>query len=141
LVARLPAPVLSLAAGGGLVLASITGLQASLSSVLLSLRQAVIASALGMSALHSLSTSGVHASCCSSVPWAKPGVDEAAADSMAANIHGRAKGIDRNSIALFLLSMFIAGSAVHGRGPLDLIIMDVDTPLPERGLVAKRQSL
>jgi hypothetical protein len=124
-----------------LVLASITGLHASLSSALLSLRQAAIASALGMNALHNLSTSGVHASCCSSVPWAKPGVDEAAADSMAANIHDRAKGIDRNSIALFLLSMFIAGSVTHGRGPLDLIITDVDTPLPERGLVAKRRSL
>jgi hypothetical protein len=141
LVARLPAPALPLATGGGLVLASITGLHASLSSALLSLRQAVIASASGMNALHSLSASGVHASCCSSVPWAKPGVAEAAADSMAANIHDRAKGIDRNSIALFLLSMFIAGSAAHGRGPLDLIITDVDTLLPERALVAKRQRL
>jgi hypothetical protein len=141
LVARLPAPALSLAAGGGLVLASITGLHASLSSALLSLRQAAIASALGMNALHNLSTSGVHASCCSSVPWAKPGVAEAAADSMAANIHDRAKGIDRNNVALFLLFMFIAGSAAHGRGPLDPIISDVDTPLPERGLVAKRRSL
>jgi hypothetical protein len=141
LFARLPAPALSLAAGGGLVLASITGLHASLSSAVLSLRQAVIASALGMNALHNLSTSGVHASCCSRVPCAKPGVDKPAADSMAANIHDRAKGLDRNSIALFLLSMFIAGSAAHGRGPLDLIITDVDTPLPERGLVAKRRSL
>jgi hypothetical protein len=140
LVARLPAPALSLATGGGLVLASITGLHASLSSALLSLRQAVIASALGMSALQSLSTSGVHASCCSSVPWAKPGVGEAAADSMAANIHDRAKGVDRRRIVLFLLSVFIAGSAVRGRGPLDPIT-DFDTPLPERALVAKRPSL
>jgi hypothetical protein len=140
-VARLPAPALSLAAGDWLVLASITDLHASLSSALFSPRQAVIASALGMNALHNLSTSGVHASCCSSVPCAKLGVGEAAADSMAANIHDRAKGIDRNSIALFLLSMFIAGSVAHGRGPLDLVITDVDTPLPERGLVAKRRSL
>jgi hypothetical protein len=122
-----------------LVLASITGLQASLSSALLSLRQAVIASASGMNVLHNLSTSGVHASCCSSEPWAKPGVADA--ESMAANIHDRAKGIDRNSFALFSLSMFIAGSAAHGRGPLDSIITDFDTPLPERGLVAKRRSL
>jgi hypothetical protein len=132
---------LSLESGGWLVLASITGLQASLSSVVLSLRQAVIASALGMNALHNRSTSGVHASCCSSVPCAEQGVREAAADSMAANIHDRANGTDRNSIALFLLSMFIAGSAAHGRGPLDPIITDVDTPLPERGIVAKRRSL
>jgi hypothetical protein len=68
-------------------------------------------------------------------------VDEAAADSMAANIHDRAEGIDHNSIVPFLLSMFIARSAAHGRGPFDLIITDVDTPLPERRIVAKRRGL
>src|ERR1700686_76474 len=68
LAVRLRAPVLSFALGGCLVPASTTVLQASPSSAFFSLIQIVMSSALGMNALQSLSTSGVHARRCSSVP-------------------------------------------------------------------------
>src|SRR5713101_9227252 len=110
LAVRLRAPALSLALGGCLVPASTTVLQASLSSAFFSLRQVVISSALGMNALQSLSTSGVHAMRCSGVPCEKEGAGEAVADSKASDTHHRAKGIGR-SIQLFWLSMFIIGLA------------------------------
>jgi hypothetical protein len=62
-----------------------------------------------MNSLQSLSTSGVHARRCSSVPWAKQGANEAVADSMASNVLDRAKRNDRIRTALFSLSMFIGG--------------------------------
>jgi hypothetical protein len=47
-----------------------------------------------MNALQSLSMSGVHANCCSSVACTKQGAGEAVAGNMAANTHRCAKGID-----------------------------------------------
>jgi hypothetical protein len=108
-VVRWRAPVLSLALGGCAIPASITGLQASLSSVFFSLRQLVISSASGMNSLQSLSTSGVQARRCSSVPWAKHGANEAVAASAASNILHRAKANDRTRTALVGLAMLIEG--------------------------------
>jgi hypothetical protein len=93
-----------------LVAASNTVRHASLSSAAFSLRQVVIASASGMSALQSLSTSGVHARRCARVPCEKEGAGETVADSKASDTHHRAKDIGR-SIHLFWLSMFITGLA------------------------------
>jgi hypothetical protein len=117
LAVRLRAPVPLLTLGSCLVPAS-----TSLSSAFFSLRQGAISSALGMNALQSLSTSGVHARRCSSVPCAKQGAGEAVAGSMATNNHHCAKGIDRNSTTLFWLSLFIGGPAMHNRSLLDLIM-------------------
>jgi hypothetical protein len=94
-----------------------------------------------MNALQSLSTSAVHARRCSNVPCAKQGAGESVADSMAIKTHHCAKGIDRNSTILFWLSIFIGGPAMHSRGLLDLVIADIDTPLMQPALVAKRQRL
>jgi hypothetical protein len=69
-----------------------------------------MSSALGMNALQSLSTWGVHARRCSGVPCAKAGTDETVADSRASDTHNRAKGIGR-SIRLFCFSMFTIGLA------------------------------
>jgi hypothetical protein len=82
-----------------------------------------------MNALQSLSTSGVHAKRCSSVPCAKQGAGEAVVDSKVSDPHNCAKRIGRSSVHL-QLSMFIRG-----------LMEDLDTLLPERVLVAKRQSL
>src|SRR6202022_362195 len=106
----LRAAVPSLTPGSGFISASNAVLHASLSSAFFSLRQVVISSALGMNALQSLSTSGVHAKRCSSVPCEKEGAGETVADSKASDTHHRAKGIGR-SIRLFLLSIFIIGLA------------------------------
>jgi hypothetical protein len=65
-----------------------------------------------MNALQSLSTSGVHAVRCDSVPCEKEGAGETVADSKASNMHNCAKGIGR-SILLFWLSMFIIGLRIH----------------------------
>jgi hypothetical protein len=65
-----------------------------------------MSSALGMNALQSLSTWGVHAKRCSGVPCEKEGVGETVADSKASDTHHCAKEIGR-SIQLFWLSMFI----------------------------------
>jgi hypothetical protein len=104
---RLRTPVLSVTLGGRLVPASSAVLHASLSSALLSLRQVVISSALGMNALQSLSTSGVHAKRCSGVPCEKEGAGEAVADSKASDTHHCAKGVSRGCIQLFWLSMLM----------------------------------
>jgi len=85
--------VLSPALGGCFIPASNAELQATLSSEFFSLRQAVISSALGMKALQSLSTSGVHATRCSSVPCAKEGAGKAVADSNASDTRHRVKGV------------------------------------------------
>jgi hypothetical protein len=61
-----------------------------------------------MNALQSLSTSGVHARRCSSVPCEKEGVHETVKDSKASDTHHCAKGIGR-SVQSFRLSVFIAG--------------------------------
>src|SRR6266481_5243871 len=82
---RVPAP--SLTPGSWFIPASNAVLHASLSSALLSLRQVVISSALGMNALQSLSASGVHAKRCSSVPCEKEGVGEAVAASKVSDAH------------------------------------------------------
>ena len=63
--------MLSPALGGCFISASNAVLQVSLSSAFFSPRQIVISSALGMNALQSLSTSGVHARRWSSVPCEK----------------------------------------------------------------------
>ena len=125
------APLLSLALGNCLIPASTAVLHASLSAALFSLRQVVISSALGMNALQSLSTSGVHAMRCSGVPCEKEEAGEAVADSKASDTHHCAKAVGRRSIQLFWLSMFIRGLAMHNRSPiLDLIMADIDTLLP-----------
>jgi hypothetical protein len=110
LAVRLGAPVPSLTPGSWFIAASNAVLHASLSSVLFSLRQADISSALGMNALQSLNASGVHAMRCANVPCAKEGGGETVADSKASDTHHRAKDIGR-SIRLFWLSMFIMGLA------------------------------
>lgn len=107
---RLRSPVLSLTLGGCVIPVSSAVLHASLSSALLSLRQVDISSALGMNALQSLSTWGVHAKRCSGVPCEKEGAGDAVADSNASDTHHRAKGIGR-SIQCFRLFMFIIGLA------------------------------
>jgi hypothetical protein len=133
--------VLSLALGSCIVPASTAVLRASLSSAFFSRRQVVISSALGMNALQSLNTSGVHAKRCSGVPCAKQRAGVVIANSMATNARHGAKGIDRNGTALFWLSMFIGGLAMHNRSRLGFIIADIDIPLPKPVLVAKRQRL
>src|SRR6266849_6836403 len=95
--------------------ASIAALHASLSSELLSLRQVVISYALGMNALQSLSTSGLHAKRCSGVPCKKERAGEAVVDSKASDTHNCAKDIGRSSIHLFRLSTFIRGPAIRNR--------------------------
>jgi hypothetical protein len=82
-------------------------LQASLSSAFFSLRQIVISSALGMNALQSLSTSGVHAKRCSSVPCEKEGTGEAIAASKASDTRHCVEGASPNIIHFFRLSTFI----------------------------------
>jgi hypothetical protein len=89
-VVRLRDWVLSLSLGGCFSPAASAALQASLKTAFFSRRQIVISSALGMNALQSLNTSGVHAMRCSGVPCEeKAGV--AIADGNAANIHNCAK--------------------------------------------------
>ena len=93
--------VLWLSLGGCFGPAASAALQASLRTAFFSLRQIVISSALGMKALQSLSTSGVHAMRCSGVPCeGKAGV--ATADSNAINIHNCAKSARRSSLNLSL---------------------------------------
>jgi hypothetical protein len=115
LAVRLRAPVPSLTLGSWFVPASNTVLHASLSSVFFSLRQVVISSALGMNALQSLSTSGVHAKRCSSVPCEKEGAGEAVTDSRASDTRQCVKGVRRSSIHLFRLSPFIRRPAIPNR--------------------------
>jgi hypothetical protein len=141
LVVRAEAPVLSFALGSCLIPAWIAGLHASLSWAFFSLRQLVIVSASGMSALQSLSTSGVHAKRCSSVPCAKQRAGEAVVSSIAPNAHRGAESADRRRFLLFWSSMFIGEPAMHSRCILDLITADIDTHLPELALVAKGQCL
>ena len=131
----------SLTLGSCFIPASIAVLHASLSSAFFSLRQIVISSALGMNALQSLSTSGVHAMRCSGVPCEKEGAGEAVADSKASDTRHCAKGIGR-SIQLFWLSMFIRGLHAQSKSILDIVIRaDTNTLLPEFALVAKCQPL
>jgi hypothetical protein len=100
-----------------------------------------MSSALGMNALQSLSTWGVHAKRCSGVPCEKEGAGESVADSKASDTHNRAKDIGR-SIQFFPLSMFIIGLASTIEADTDIgIIADRDTLAPELALVAKRQPL
>ena len=79
--------MLSLTLGSCFISASSAVLHASLSSAFFSLRQIVISSALGMNALQSLSTSGVHAKRCSGVPCEKEGEGEVVAHSRASEAH------------------------------------------------------
>ena len=94
---------------GCFIPASNAVLQASLSSAFFSLRQMVISSALGMNALQSLKTSGVHAKRCSSVPSEKEGAGQAIADSNASDTRHFLKGADRSGIH------FIPSFYVHQR--------------------------
>jgi hypothetical protein len=130
----------SLTLGDWSITGSNTALHAWLSSAFLSLRQAVIASALGMSALQSLSTSGVHAMRCSNVPCEKEGTGEAIAGSNASDTH-RTKAIGR-SIRLFCISLLIGYLDAWLKPIAGIVIMaDSNTPLPKFALVAKRLSL
>jgi hypothetical protein len=100
----------SLTPGSWFIAASNAVLHASLSSAFFALRQVVISSALGMSALQSRSASGVHAMRWTRVPCEKEGVGETVADSKASDTHNRAKDIGR-SIRLFWFSMVIIALA------------------------------
>ena len=108
----------------------IAALQASLGSELFSLRQVVISSALGMNALQSLSTSGVHAKRCSGVPCEKERAGDVVVGSKASDTHNCAKGVSQSSMRWCWLSVFMRG-----------FMADFDTLLPEHALVARRQSL
>jgi hypothetical protein len=100
-----------------------------------------MSSALGMNALQSLITWGVHATRCSGVPCAKEGTGETVAVSKASDTHNRAKGVGR-SIQLFWFSMFIIGLASIIETDSDIVIMaDRSTLVPKFALVAKRQPL
>jgi hypothetical protein len=66
-----------------------------------------------MYALQSLSTSGVHARRCSSVPCEKEGVNETVANIKASDARHCVKGDIRSSIDLFRLSAFIRGLAIR----------------------------
>jgi hypothetical protein len=107
LAVRLRAPVPSPTGGSWFIPVSNTVLQASLSSACLSLRQIVISSTLGMIALQSLSTSGVHVRRCSSVPCEKQGAGKTVADSKTRDTHRR------SSIRLFRHATFISGPAIR----------------------------
>jgi hypothetical protein len=98
----MPSPALGIC----VISACIAFLHASLSSAFLSLRQAVISSALGMNVLQSLSASGVHAKRCSRVPWEKERAGETVADSKASDTHDFAKSVGR-SIGFFRSAIFI----------------------------------
>jgi hypothetical protein len=108
-VVRLRAWVPSLALGSCVIAASNTVLHASLISAFFSLRQTVISSALGMNALQSLSTSGVHAKRCSSVPCEREGTGETVAGNKASGTHHCANDVSRGTIHLFQPSAFIKG--------------------------------
>jgi len=137
--------VLSLTLGSCFIPASSAVLHASLSSAFFSLRQIVISSASGMNALQSLSTSGVHAKRCSSVPCEKEGAGQVAAHSMASATRHCAKDVSRSIIHLFWLfwrSTFIRGPAIRkSKSILDFIMADTNKHLPGPMLVAKRQPL
>jgi hypothetical protein len=128
--------------GSCFIPASNAVLHASLSSAFLTLRQVVISSALGINALQSLNTSGVHAMRCASVPCEKEGAGEAVANSKASDTHHRVRDISRSGIQLFWLSMFIIGSHPQSRAIRDIVIMaDGITRLLELALGAKRRPL
>jgi hypothetical protein len=112
---RLRAPVRSLTLGSCCNPTSNAVLQASLSSAFFSLRQTVMSSALGMNALQSLSTSGVHAMRCSNVPCAKEGAGEMIADSNASDTRHFVRGAGRSRGRSFRLSTFIGESAIRNR--------------------------
>jgi hypothetical protein len=108
---RTPAP--SFMAGSWFIPASNAVLQASLSSAFRSLRQIVISSTFGMNALQSLSTSGVHARRCSSVPCEKQGAGKTVADSKTSDTRRCAKDVSRSSIRLFRHPTFIRGPTIR----------------------------
>ena len=115
LAVRLRAPVPSLTPGSWVVAASNAVLHASLSSAFFSLRQVVISSALGINALQSLNTSGVHAIRCSRVPCEKEGVGEIVANSKASRMHRAAEQVSRNTVHLFWPFTRIRGPAIRNR--------------------------
>ena len=108
---------------GCFIPASNAVLQASLSSAFFSLRQMVISSALGMNALQSLKTSGVHAKRCSSVPCEKEGAGQAIADSNASDTRHFSKAPTE---AESIYSEFL-GSSEHLRSVLKSILIGADT--------------
>jgi hypothetical protein len=92
---------------------SSAALQASLRTAFFSLRQIVISSALGMNALQSLNTSGVHAMRCSGVPCKERAcvtvVDSKAADT------SNCDSISRSGVNLYLskiIQLFMR-AAIH----------------------------
>jgi len=97
--------------GSCFVPASIAALHASLSSEPLSLRQVVISYALGVNALQSLSTSGVHAKRCSGVPCEKERAGEARGQQR--QRHAQLRQRQRPSQRPFVA--FYAHQRTHGR--------------------------
>jgi hypothetical protein len=66
-----------------------------------------MSSALGMNALQSLNTSGVHAWRCSGVPCENEGAGQAAANSRHRDTRDRADHLRRRGVHLFWLLVFI----------------------------------
>ena len=117
--------VLSLTLGSCFIPASSAVLHASLSSAFFSLRQIVISSALGMNALQSLSTSGVHAKRCSGVPCEKEGEGEVVAHSRASDTHHCGEDV-QPKYHPFLLAFYVH----HEDLPF---VIEVDTRLHHGG--------
>jgi hypothetical protein len=115
---RIPAP--SFTAGSWFIPASNADLQASLSSAVLSLRQIVISSTFGMNALQSLSTSGVHARRCSSVPCEKRGAGKTVADSKTSDTRHCAKRRQPKQYP-FILAFYFHQSTCHPQSKSILI--------------------
>ena len=132
----------SLTPGSWVVAGSNAVLHASLSSAFFSLRQDVISSALGINAPQSLSTSGVHAMRCSSVPCEKQGAGESVAESRASKMPHDAEQVSRSIIHFFSLFTLIRGPAIRNpESKIDIFMADTNTLLPKPVLVARRRSL
>src|SRR5882724_4207472 len=135
--------VLSLTLGSCIIPASSAVLHASLSSALLSLKQVVISSALGMNALQSLSTSGVHAKRCSGVPCENEGAGRGRRGRQGQRHVPLRQGRQPKRHPV-VLAFHVHQRTRHpqSKSMFDIVIMaDRNTLLPEPALVAKRQPL
>jgi hypothetical protein len=131
----------SLTPGSWVIAAPDAVLHASLSSAFFPLRQVVISSALGMNSLQSLSTSGVHAMRCSSVPCEKEGAGKTVADSRASKMsHG--EQASRGIIHFFRLFTLIREPAIRNPESIfEIFMAETNTLLPKPVLVAKCRPL
>jgi hypothetical protein len=125
----------SLAPGSWVIVASNAVLHASLSSAFFFLRQDVISSALGINALQSLSTSGVHAMRCSSVPCENEWAGDTVADSRVNKMLHDAERANRSIIHIFWHFTLIRGPAIRSpgvdtRGPARHMDCRDETPKP-----------